>query len=172
MSVAATTTKTKSLLLMRHAKSSWKHPDLYDHERPLNKRGTRDAPRMGSFLLDRGLVPDAMLTSTAVRAKTTAQAVATASGFTGKIRSLEKLYGGTVEDYLHILSMAPAEADRILLIGHNPACEEVLQQLTKHIDNMPTSAIAEITLPVEEWSELSLSTRGDLGNLWRPKELL
>lgn len=172
MSVAATITKTKTLLLMRHAKSSWKHPDLYDHERPLNKRGKRDAPRMGAFLLENGLVPDAILTSTAVRAETTARAVAEACGFEGTIKQIDKLYGGTVQDYLHVASQAPADADRILLIGHNPTCEEVLHELTKHIDDMPTSAIAEITLPIDTWAELGLGTHGELLSYNRPKELL
>ncbi|MGB7955227.1 MAG: histidine phosphatase family protein [Candidatus Nitrosopolaris sp.] len=66
----------KSVLVLRHAKSSWKHPDLTDHERPLNKRGKRDAPSMGRLLKKAHLVPGIIISSTAIRARATAEAVA------------------------------------------------------------------------------------------------
>jgi phosphohistidine phosphatase len=71
----------KSILILRHAKSSRKDPDLTDHDRPLNKRGKRDAPRMGRLLRKENLVPDIIISSTAMRARATAQAVAKASGY-------------------------------------------------------------------------------------------
>ncbi len=70
----------KSILVLRHAKSSRKDPDLTDHDRPLNKRGKRDAPRMGRLLKKEHLVPDAIISSTAMRARATAEAVGKASG--------------------------------------------------------------------------------------------
>ena len=71
----------KSILILRHAKSSWKHPDVNDHDRPLNKRGKRDAPYMGELLRDKHLVPDFIISSTAKRARSTAKAVAKAAGY-------------------------------------------------------------------------------------------
>jgi len=70
----------KSLLILRHAKSSWKHPELNDHERPLNKRGKNDAPRMGKLLQKEKLIPDAILSSTAMRASATAESVVKPAG--------------------------------------------------------------------------------------------
>ncbi len=82
----------KTLMLLRHAKSSWKDSDLADHERPLNKRGKKTAPQMGRLLSTEGLVPDLILSSTAVRARETAEAVAKSSGYEGPIELLESLY--------------------------------------------------------------------------------
>jgi phosphohistidine phosphatase len=73
----------KSVLILRHAKSSWKDPDLPDHDRPLNKRGKHDAPLMGRLLKREDLVPDVIISSTAMRARATAEAVAKGSGYKG-----------------------------------------------------------------------------------------
>jgi phosphohistidine phosphatase len=70
----------KSVLILRHAKSSWKHPELSDHDRPLNKRGKRDAPIMGRLLKKEDLVPDIIMTSTAIRARSTAEPLAIKEG--------------------------------------------------------------------------------------------
>ena len=80
----------KSILILRHAKSSWKHPDVNDHDRPLNKRGKRDAPYMGELLRDKHLVPDFIISSTAKRARSTAKAVAKAAGY--KLTLNQSLY--------------------------------------------------------------------------------
>jgi phosphohistidine phosphatase len=77
--------KIKTLLILRHAKSSWKFPDLADHDRPLNKRGKRDAPKIGNLLKEKDLVPDLIISSTAVRAKRTAKMVAKASKYKGNV---------------------------------------------------------------------------------------
>ena len=82
----------KTLLIMRHAKSSWKHPTLSDFERPLNKRGKRAAPLMGSRIKSQGLRPGAIISSSAVRARETAEAVTTAGGFNAEPQFLDNLY--------------------------------------------------------------------------------
>jgi phosphohistidine phosphatase len=75
----------KSVLILRHAKSSWKHPELADHDRPLNRRGKRDTPLMGRLLKKEDLVPEIIISSTATRARSTAEAVAKSSGYKGEI---------------------------------------------------------------------------------------
>ena len=85
----------KTLLILRHAKSSWKHPELSDHDRPLNKRGKRDAPIIGELLRKKGLVPDVIFSSTALRAKDTVSAVTSASGYAGKVIFLSALYSAS-----------------------------------------------------------------------------
>src|SRR2546428_2406284 len=82
----------KSLLILRHAKSSWKHPELTDHDRPLNKRGKRDAPRIEEILRGEHLIPEAIISSTAARAHATAEAVAKASGYKGEVTLNRSLY--------------------------------------------------------------------------------
>ncbi|MGB7955409.1 MAG: histidine phosphatase family protein [Candidatus Nitrosopolaris sp.] len=94
----------KSVLILRHAKSSWKHPELADHDRPLNKRGKRDAQRMGELLRNEHLIPESVISSTAIRARDTAKAVVKASGYKGKIALNRSLYAAGPEAYLKVLN--------------------------------------------------------------------
>ncbi|MGC1929423.1 MAG: histidine phosphatase family protein [Candidatus Nitrosopolaris sp.] len=93
----------KSVLILRHAKSSWKHPNLTDHDRPLNKRGKRDAPQTGKLLRKEHVAPETIISSTAVRARATAEAVAKASGYKGRITLNRSLYAAGPEAYLDAL---------------------------------------------------------------------
>src|SRR6185436_11034634 len=93
----------KTLLLLRHAKSSWKHSELADHDRPLNKRGKWTAPLMGALLLDEDLIPDLILCSSAVRAHTTALLVAKACAYAGEIKRIRKLYLAEAQTYVEVL---------------------------------------------------------------------
>jgi phosphohistidine phosphatase len=98
----------KTLLILRHAKSSWKNNALPDHDRPLNPRGQRAAPKVGKRLRNEDLVPDAILSSTAERAGQTAEAIAQASGYAGVLQFSTELYGGGPEAYLEALRNLPA----------------------------------------------------------------
>lgn len=161
----------KTLLIMRHAKSSWKHPNLFDYDRPLNGRGKKDAPRMGKHLRHEGLVPDRILTSSAKRARRTANKVAKASRYTGKVKKLDALYDSVSGVYFEILQALPDKYQRVMVVGHNPTMEQLVHHLTGHIRRMPTAAIAQIELPIENWEAFDLSTEGTLVNLWTPKTL-
>jgi phosphohistidine phosphatase len=161
----------KTLLLMRHAKSSWKFPDLTDHDRPLNKRGFRDAPMMGQLLVDRELVPQRILCSTAVRARQTTEAIIQTSGFTGSVDYLERLYMAEVEEYIRVLTELPDEIERVMVVGHNPGMESLLQMLSGRIESLPTAVVAHIALPIAHWSELNGEQPGEMVEIWRPKEL-
>jgi phosphohistidine phosphatase len=156
---------------MRHAKSSWDDPELADHDRPLNKRGKRDAPRMGRLLVKEELVPDAILTSTAVRARETAQAVAEALEFDAQLQVDKDLYLAGPAEILAVLRRVDEDAERALLIAHNPGLEELLEALTGSRDSLPTAAIARIDLAVRRWRDLKPGTTGRLVALWRPKEI-
>ena len=109
----------KSILILRHAKSSWKHPDVNDHDRPLNKRGKRDAPYMGELLQDKHLVPDFIISSTAKRARSTAKAVAKAAGYEGDIALNQSLYAAAPTAYIDALHDLSNEYARVLMVGHN-----------------------------------------------------
>ncbi|MCC7357915.1 MAG: histidine phosphatase family protein [Anaerolineales bacterium] len=161
---------SKTLLIMRHAKSSWKDDALDDHARPLNKRGRRDAPVMGARLREQGLTPDAILSSTALRARETAEAVAEASGFAGEVSYHAGFYDDAPEAYLAALARLPEAVQVALLVAHNPGCEELLAELTGEEEVFATAAIAQVTLHLARWAELSLSTEGGLKNMWRPRE--
>jgi phosphohistidine phosphatase len=161
----------KMLLIMRHAKSSWDDTGLHDHDRPLNKRGKLNAPRMGRLLRELDLAPDLILTSSARRARDTAEAVADQSGYAGEIKVEEEFYAAPPEVVLEALAAAEDRYECILVIGHNPGLEELLEMLTGEQESLPTAAIARVDLPIASWQVLADETRGKLVKVWRPKEL-
>lgn len=161
----------KRLLILRHAKSSWDHPDLADIDRPLNKRGQRDAPRMGRWIQQQKLLPDIIASSPAERAKTTARLVAEACGFTSQLKLVSKFYGGGPEAYVHWLQKLTEDCRIPLVVGHNPDLETLLTILTGEVAALPTAALAEVELSVARWATLTRSPSGKLLNLWTPKDL-
>jgi len=161
----------KTLLLLRHAKSSWKNSDADDHERPLNKRGKKDAPRMGRLILEENLVPDLIVSSSAKRCRKTAEQVIQHSGYRGETRFTGEVYEANAETLRAFLAAIPGNVNRLLLIGHNPGMEELLESLTGTYTPLTTAALARVEFPLESWSELSSQTRGELVNVWQPREL-
>ena len=141
----------KTLLILRHAKSSWKHPELADHERPLNKRGQHDAPHLGTLLVDRATAPPVDFSSTAVRTRQTAEALIETSHYTGKVEYLDTLYMAEPPAYLKALRALPDDLERVLLIGHNPGLEGLVQLLSGQIVALPTAALAHLVLPIQSW---------------------
>jgi phosphohistidine phosphatase len=163
-----------TLLLMRHAKSSWDDSQLSDHDRPLNARGLRSAPRMGRLLREQGLVPQLIVTSTARRAMDTAHAIVTAVGYDGRIEVTRRLYLAEPEVYLEVLSELEPRHGRVLVIGHNPGIAQLVEQLTGVAEEMPTAAIAQVELDVADVSEIAVRSPEPTGRLravFRPKEL-
>jgi phosphohistidine phosphatase len=161
----------KTLIILRHAKSSWKDDSLADHERPLNKRGQKDAARMGELLHAEGLQPDLILCSSAVRARETARIAIEASGYESEIEYRDDLYAFEPSAYLNALLKLADTCDMVMLIGHNPALEELLNGLSGEYHSLPTAALAQVELPTEAWKEISFGMRARLVNLWRPKEV-
>lgn len=169
--MAAYGCRMKMLFLLRHAKSSWKDKGLPDHDRPLNKRGRWDAPNMGRLLQKEELVPDMILSSTALRARDTAVIVAKSCHYKGQIAHVDSLYLGGPEAYLDALRSLSDDFKSVLVVGHNPDLEELVMMLTEQAEEIPTAALAQIRLPIEDWSTLSGETKGRLVRIWRPKEL-
>jgi phosphohistidine phosphatase len=162
----------KTLLILRHAKSAWGDAALDDHERPLNARGRRDASRVGDLLRNLGLIPDVIMTSDAVRAHTTALAVAEAAGYAADVLSDPLLYLASPDGIRAVLQTVPdANARSVMIVGHNPGLEDLLEEFTGESQHLPTAALAQLTLSIGSWPELDTSTRATLANFWRPKEL-
>jgi phosphohistidine phosphatase len=161
----------KTLLILRHAKSSWEASNLDDHERPLSKRGRADAPRMGKLLHKQNLLPDLILCSSAERARTTTELVAEAASYKGETMLSRDLYAAPPQAYLDALSKVPDQFKRVMLVGHNPGLEQLLYLLTGQPETLPTTALAQVDLPIDKWGELSKEAKGTLMNIWRPKEL-
>jgi phosphohistidine phosphatase len=160
----------KTLLILRHAKSSWNNSALDDHERPLNARGKQDAPRIARLARDKGLAPELILSSDAVRAHLTAAAMADAVG--GQLLLDARLYHAAAADILAIVpGVARDNAGTVMIVGHNPGLEQLVAQLTGEWESLPTTALVQIDLAITGWSELDPATRGTLIGVWRPKEL-
>jgi phosphohistidine phosphatase len=160
----------KTLLILRHAKSSWAGSNP-DHQRPLNSRGRRDAPRIGRLLREEDLVPDLILTSTAARALETAELVADASGFGGPLEKLRAFYHAPAEIFLETLRSLSGDFERVMIVAHNPGLEELLAELTGEDELLPTAALAHVALPISSWRHLRAGETAELVNLWRPREL-
>jgi phosphohistidine phosphatase len=162
----------KTLLLLRHAKSSWDDPDLDDHDRPLNKRGKKTAPRMGKVVRREELVPDLVLCSTALRARKTAEAVLDETEYEGDVRFDRRLYLGGPSSILTALTeLGDEAAERVMVVGHNPDLEELVRALTGRAEPFPTATLARIDLPIARWRELAAPVLGRLVAVWRPREL-
>lgn len=163
----------KMLYLVRHAKSDWGSPTLQDHDRPLNERGESDLPRMGAELEARGFVPDAVLTSTALRASTTATSLAEALGFPAERIDRDRgLYLASVPQILRKLSLVPEEAGSAMLLGHNPGLHEAVLalDLNASVPEFPTLAFAALKLRIDRWEEINVGC-ADLAALIVPRQL-
>lgn len=161
----------RNLLLMRHAKSSWDDPRLDDHDRPLNPRGERDAPRMGVLLRDEGLLPDRIVCSTALRARTTAQMVAQECQIEDCVTATADLYHAAADEWCRTIRQLPEYETTILCVGHNPGLEDFLAGTTGQHVVMPTAAIAHLSYGDLEWDEVDGHSDATLMALWRPKDL-
>lgn len=161
----------KTLLVLRHAKSSWENSGLGDHERPLNERGKVDAPRMGTLLAREGLVPDLIISSSAKRALKTAELAAESAGYEAELTVTRKFYHADPEEYIEVLQTVDDSAERVMVVGHNPGLEDLVEQLGGHYERMPTAALAQIELPIARWAELDEEMNGRLVNFWLPRHL-
>jgi len=162
----------KTLILTRHAKSDWNHPGLSDHDRPLNRRGRGDAPRMGAFLAARYPAPQHIVSSTAVRANSTAEVLAAAFGYcVTDIQHAARLYLADVQTLLDHTRTLDDGDDAVMLVGHNPGMTDFLNRLTgAGIDNLPTCGVARIAFDIASWTEVAPG-QGRLLSLDVPKDL-
>src|SRR5262245_33050308 len=136
----------KTLLLIRHAKSSWDDTALPDKDRPLSDRGRRDAPKMGERLAKRDVKPDLILSSPAMRALQTAEIFAKKLDYRRKdIVVDDQLYAVGADGLLDVIHNLGGKLDRVILFGHNPALTELAHRLSTKITHMPTCAVAEFT---------------------------
>lgn len=160
----------KKLLLLRHAKSSWEDTSLPDFERPLNERGLRAAPTIGRYMREQKLQPDLVICSPAKRTRETIALVLEAAGIKRDVRYDERIYEASVSTLLEIVSQIEDDKAEVLLVGHNPGFENLLERLTGESIRMPTAALARIALDAERWREIAAQS-GQLELFVTAKEL-
>lgn len=161
------------LLLLRHAKSDWGDPDLADHDRDLAPRGLKAAPRMGRLLRRRGLVPDLVLCSTALRARRTWDLASAELASPPPVRHLRSLYLATPAQMLAAIRRQPP--GRLLLVGHDPGMHHLAIQLADEgepealgslSEKFPTAALAWLQLDIADWQDVG---PGRLAGFFRPR---
>ena len=145
----------RTLILVRHGKSSWEQVSLADRERPLAARGLRDAPLMGGRLAREGVRPDLILSSPACRALSTARLLAPELGYPeGKIAIDDRLYESDVETLLGVMGELADELMIVLLVGHDPEFTALAHGFSRGIVRMPTCAVARFTFDAPSWSSV------------------
>lgn len=146
----------KTLYCVRHAKSSWKFPRLTDFERPLNKRGLRDAPYMGRLMYDLGYRPDIIISSPATRALSTAQLMAENLRISSSdIIEAPQLYHAADDEFYHVIHNIAQSAKSAMIVSHNPGLTEFVNALANaEFPNVPTGGIVGIDCDVSHWRDI------------------
>ncbi|MGI9541890.1 MAG: SixA phosphatase family protein [Cyclobacteriaceae bacterium] len=148
----------KTLYLVRHAKSSWDFPHLSDFNRPLNKRGKKNAPEMGKRMAMKNISPDLLLASPAKRAFSTAKSVAKELNYAVEmIQTDESIYHAGVGDLLFAIQKVSDQYQSLMLFGHNPGFTDLANDLTGElIANVPTAGVVAIEFQADQWSAVNL----------------
>jgi phosphohistidine phosphatase len=160
----------KKLLLLRHAKSSWADATLTDFERPLNERGKLAAPLVGKFMRERRITPDLIICSPAKRTRETIALVLKAARIEPRLRYDERIYEASLARLLEVVSEIEGDKQEVMLVGHNPGFENLLEHLTGATKRMPTAALALIALDADRWDKAA-RPGGRLEWLVKAKEL-
>ncbi|HLG17986.1 MAG TPA: histidine phosphatase family protein [Blastocatellia bacterium] len=160
----------KTLLLLRHAKSSWDDPAIGDFDRPLAPRGVRDAPRIGKALKKRGPLPDLIISSPAARATQTIQAVVKSAGLEAEVQFDARIYAASCAELMRVIRQIPNSISCAMIVGHNPTFEDVVSRLAGSAHAMPTAALACIELRADRWDDIE-DGEGKLVWLLTPKSI-
>jgi phosphohistidine phosphatase len=162
----------KHLLLVRHGKSDWANHHISDFERPLNARGLRNAPEMASRILNRNQVPELIVSSSALRALTTARHFAQVwDKPVEQIKQERAIYEANVKTLLQIVNQLDNKYQRVAMFGHNPGFTDFANYLADaDIHNIPTCGTVLIEFPVDDWAQVSHHT-GSLLKFDYPKSL-
>lgn len=160
----------KTLLLLRHAKSSWADADSRDFDRPLNERGLKAATLMGKFIRKKKIEPGLIISSPAKRARATALLVKEGGKIAAELRFDERIYEADTETLLKVVSQIDEAVDTVIIVGHNPGMEQLLQGLTGEAQEVPTATLMQISLKLDKWSAVQEKT-GFLEWLVKPKDL-
>jgi phosphohistidine phosphatase len=158
-------------MLMRHGKSDWDAEVPDDHARPLASRGVSAAERMGEVIRELGLVPDLIVSSTATRARSTAELARITGGWPARLLLDEALYGASVAETLSVAAKHASGCDRLMLVGHQPTWSMTVRHITGGQVAMRTATVADIDLAIADWSQIRNAT-GTLNVLLQPRHFV
>lgn len=152
----------KTLLLLRHAHASFINNDLPDFKRPLTYRGKHDAHLLGKLLKNNNLIPDIIISSTAIRAIETSKLVAEGIIYNNEIKLSESLYQTNLNDYIKVISKISDRNTVALIVGHNPILESLVENITNELKIMKTCSVVHLALPIKSWIEVETKIKGKL----------
>lgn len=162
---------TTQLLLFRHGKSDWKADFEHDHQRPVAKRGIKAAKAVGKFLAAANQIPDQVITSSAVRAKTTAELAIAAGSWPGSLQVTHDLYEASADQVLQVIHRVSDKVERLMLVGHEPTWSSLSSQLIGGgLLSVPTAAVVRIDFE-SAWDQVAYG-QGTLIWLLPPKLLM
>ena len=163
----------RRLILLRHAKSDWSDSSRRDFDRPLNKRGNRNAPAMGRLLRENQLVPQLVISSDANRAQTTARLVAAELGYDEQqIRLSNALYLAAPRTMLELLAEVDADTESVMMVAHNPGMTDLANRLSDaRIDNLPTCGVFVVDFDTPDWTAVG-DRPGTFVYFWCPRQHL
>ncbi|MGH2579279.1 MAG: SixA phosphatase family protein [Actinomycetota bacterium] len=169
--------ETPHLFLLRHAKSSWGDPSIDDHDRPLAPRGRRSAAKIADYATKKGIRPNLIICSSAIRARQTLERIAPSLGRDAEIHIERSLYGATEDRLLERLHALPDEVDSVMMIGHNPGVQDLALLLASEgplrtlLDaKFPTAGLATLAFGRVGWKDLD-SESGELVDFVVPRRL-
>jgi phosphohistidine phosphatase len=146
----------KELILIRHAKSSWKDSSLDDFDRPLNKRGKENAPFMAKRLKEKGLNPDLIISSPSLRTKLTLEYFLKEFKYKKDVVFENSIYEAPYENLLNVIKNVPNSVNQLFFIGHNPGLNDLSDFLLgEFYENIPTSGVLKIVFYTDSWKEIS-----------------
>ena len=159
-----------SIILFRHGKSDWDAIYDKDHNRPLSKRGIKAAKKMGNYLKQINQIPDVVISSSAIRAKNTAELAMNSGGWKSIFYIEPRIYGGSSEELLSIVQKINKKIKTVCLVGHEPICSSFISLCTFHSQRFTTASMAKIDFEFKEWSEINFG-KGILNWIKSPKEI-
>jgi len=161
----------RRITLLRHAKSSWDDPHISDFERPLNKRGERDAPVMGDRIKAYGARPSLIVSSSAARAIATARIIARKISFPmGFIQPTRELYLASPRTIIDVVVNEGEKYHDVMVVGHNPGLTDLLNQISDaKVDNIPTCGVFTVDFEIDDWAKID-AHRGTLTWFDYPKK--
>lgn len=161
----------KNLILIRHAKSDWNAGVATDYERPLDERGVKEAHKMAKRLAEKEIMPDLIITSSAIRALTTCKFIAEKLDYSeNNIRQSKLLYSGNTGVWMDTISEIDNSNHTVMMFGHNPVISNLASHLVnRDIGEMPTCAVVAIQLNIESWQDISNPGSNQLSFIDYPK---
>ena len=160
----------KKLYIARHAKSDWGLAGYSDFDRPLNAQGLLDAPAMARYLYSKNIKVDIIVSSSAMRALTTARCYADQISSLNNLTEADEIYQADDTDMLNIIHSVSDEADSLMLVGHNPTFSTLVGRLSGKMVNMSAGSVVELSVECDSWSDVS-NNSAQIVKVYSPKDI-